>query len=158
MIDDCRDENEKPTTSDERRSRNNEIIAENLIAIDGVYQGSHEGYETFDYEIKLIGENVLLNGKGVDCEIKRVATNSVLSTTTYALYNNTARLKTDDTAFVFTDKARLILGEYGNTDLLAPNSSAHGLNTVVNNLDKSILNCTTAGKDMKISAVSVDEG
>lgn len=157
IIDDCVEQN-KGDISDSQRTRNNEMIATQKIQIEAVQLGdSSQNYETFDYSVKIKGTNEMTDGDAIDCTIIRKSTNSIISTTTYKLKENIAAVETDDTAFVYQDGVRLLFGDYGWTQPIEANDSAHSIVTNLVNFPATFLNINTAGTELTLGVEASDK-
>lgn len=154
VIDECKEQNQKQTTTDKKKQQNLDTIAANEAAIQEIYLGNSAAEsQSFEYTCKVVGQHKMSNGDTLDCQLKRTSTNSVLSTTTYYVSQNTAQITTDETVITYSPTTRLFFGDYGNTDMLANDETNHKVESVIRNIDEKILNCSTAAVDFELKVV-----
>lgn len=147
-------ENERETTSDERKQKNNETIASLQASIEGVYRGNSDpsGYETFEYLVKADGNIVLNNHEPEDVSIERSSPAAVASVSHKVME---AVVSSDESVTVPYNKTYLRFGDFGVTDELIPGQSARALDHVtLRGVADSLLDVNTAKRTIGLTATN----
>lgn len=157
VIDECRQQNRKETTTPEQVAKNNATILSMQEAQQVVYRTTKNNEpQTFDYTVKITGQQLMQKDAAYETSVVRAVPNNSLSSTTYYLAQNSAKITTDETAYIYGDKTRVFLGDYGNTDILQKNADAHAIQSSINNLTDMLLDVSTAGKAINFTADDED--
>ena len=149
VIDELKKENEKETTSDATKAKNNETIKATEAAIQEVYYGSGET-ESHAYTVKVTGEQELSDGSEIDAVLMRQSTSLILNTAAYQLAANTAPLTSDKTVQINADGVTFTFGNYGVTGAFSKNTTASEISGTVNDLAASLLNVSSVAKTIKL--------
>ncbi len=149
VIDELKKENEKETTSDATRAKNNETIKATQAAIEEVYYGSGEA-ETHAYTVKATGEQELADGSEADAALARSSTSLILNTAAYKLSTDTASLVSDKTVQIDADGVFFTFGNYGVTGTFSKNASPAEISGTISDLPADILNVSSAAKTIKL--------
>lgn len=149
VIDALKKENEKETTSDATKAKNNETIKATEAAIQEVYYGSGEA-ENHAYTVKITSEQELSDGGETDASLMRQSTSLTLNTAAYKLSTDTTTIASDKTVQINDDGVSFTFGDYGVTGTFDKNTSPSEISGTLNDLAASLLNVSSVAKTIKL--------